>query len=554
MKRFKIFKIVYYGFMTVIGIVMCFILPSYNQYNYLSKDLNSSIKNEEYTKLASYFGAIYNEEPILNKKNDNGSTVLLYETICYDYIDSEDSYFYADLVYMGFVLNPDGYNYDDTTDSSGNIYNGRKIQVNGNVDIEIDDTYFYYVDESNFFYFEISGFELEKNNVEKINKIDIIANDGSSYVSYDNLNFSFENSDFYSVATEYRDLVNLSIYHNVLEITGNIIYNAEGSQVKSGTSLKYIPYGSPSLKIECDNLDNLTITNAEKQEDGTYALSSNNELEIYVKADTRINSLTFIYGNIEVRYGFDSVESIYSLKSDVNSSDTLGQEYDYDDVNGKYNTWKENYDKYSDTGYKIADFSSIITKAKVMAVVQVVIYFLIIFIIGDFIVGKRHILNLYYKLFGKNKKGKTEEDEIVINNEYEVNVVCEARVPVGYKDKISVVYGKATGEKMLFELDSLHNYKMAKRYINGEYEFLGLEAQGLHLIKTNKKINVRGYRFELILSFAYDEVKPEGNSIVSQLEENLNNETLDVKNSSEEVLEEEFLQNEIIEENNSDNE
>lgn len=552
MKRFKIFKIVYYGFMIVIGIVMCFILPSYNQYNYLSKDLNNSIKNEEYEELASYFGAAYNENPILNKKNDNGSTVLLYETVCYDYINSEESYSYADLVYMGFVLNPEGYSYDDTTDSSGNVYNARKIKVNDSVEIELDETYFYYVDESDFFYFEIAGLELEKSNVTQINKIDIIQNDGTSYVSYDNLSFSFDNSNFYSVATEYRNLVNLSIYHNILDITGNITYNEEGSLVKSGTSLKYIPYGSPSMKIECDNIDNLTIENAEKQEDGTYLLSTNTEVEIYTKADTTINSITFVYGNIEVRYGFDENESMYYLTSDVTDSCTLGIEYDYDDVNEKYNTWKENYDKLSDKGYKVADFSSIITKAKVMAVVQVVIYFLIIFIIGDFIVGKRHILNLCYKLFGKNKKGKPEEDEVVINNEYEVNVVCEARVPVGYKDKISIVYGKTTGEKMLFELDSLHNYKMAKRYVNGEYEFLGLEAKGLHLIKTNKKINVRGYRFELILSFAYDEVKPEGNSVTQKIETSQNIEVKDVEKSSEEILKEEFFENETIKENSMD--
>lgn len=549
MKRFKIFKIVYYGFMIVIGIVMCFILPSYNQYNYLTKDLKNSIKNEEYSELASYFGAVYNENPILNEKNENGSTVLLYETVCYDYINDEESYSYADLVYMGFVLNPEGYNYEDGTDSSGNVMNHRKVLVNNETEIKIDDTYFYYISDLNFFYFEISATSLLKENTETINKIDIIDRNGDSYVSYDNLNLSFESSEFYSIATEYRDLVNLSLYHNELEISGNVTYNNDGSLFKSGTSIKYVPYGSPSMKIECENLDNLNVESATKNDDGTYTLSTNTEVEIYAKADTKINAVTFIYGNIEVRYGFDNNDSMYSLTENVTDSTKLGKTYDYDDVNDKYNTWKENYDKLSDKGYKVADFSSIITKAKVMAVVQVVIYFLIIFIIGDFIVGKRHILNFCYKVFGKNKKGKPEDDEVVINNEYEVNVVCEARVPVGYKDKISIVYGKTTGEKMLFELDSLHNYKMAKRYVNGEYEFLGLEASGLHLIKTNKKINVRGYRFELILSFAYDEVKPEGNESIPKIESNLNNDSKDIDASSGDILEEEFLENEIIDEN-----
>ena len=59
-------------------------------------------------------------------------------------------------------------------------------------------------------------------------------------------------------------------------------------------------------------------------------------------------------------------------------------------------------------------------------------------------------------------------------------------------------------------INNLFNTDNAISYCcNNEYEFLALDAKGLHLIKTNSKINVRGYRFELVLSLAYDDVKPE---------------------------------------------
>lgn len=42
--------------------------------------------------------------------------------------------------------------------------------------------------------------------------------------------------------------------------------------------------------------------------------------------------------------------------------------------------------------------------AKIKTIIQIVCYFLIVFIIGDFLVGKRRILAFFNRLFGKNKK------------------------------------------------------------------------------------------------------------------------------------------------------
>lgn len=522
MKRFKVFKILYYSFMIVIGIIFCFVLPSYNQLNTMTKRLKKDIKEENYSALPGYFGAVYNENPIINISNDKGATMVVFESVSYMRIDDNESYSYSDLIYMGFVINPVDYKYDDNVDGSGNKYNNRGIKINNCDDvISIPDTSYFYLTDLNFFYFEISSFDMSKRNIQKINSIDILDNQGSSYINQSNLNFGFDDdSEFFKVSSLYKELVNESVYHNQMTIEGNVSYAESGSTFKAGSIIKYTPYGSPTLKLECNTLNNLEFTNATKNEsDTSYKLQAGKELQIKVNSDTVINGLTFSYGNIDVRYGFDNNPNTYSevfkdtayyygIKENVSGSKTIGIEYNVDDLNERYSAWKEEYAKKAEEGFKLADVSSILSKAKINTVIQIVCYFLIIFIIGDFLVGKRRILAFFTRLFGKNKKG-IKEDEVTITNEYEVNVVCSAHVPVGYKDKISVVYGSKNGEKMLFELDYTHNYKMAKRYKNGEYEFLALDAKGLHLIKTNSKINVRGYRFELILSLAYDEVKPE---------------------------------------------
>lgn len=49
-----------------------------------------------------------------------------------------------------------------------------------------------------------------------------------------------------------------------MTIEGTVIYNDSGSLFKAGTVIKYTPYGSPTLNLECNTLNNLEFTNATK--------------------------------------------------------------------------------------------------------------------------------------------------------------------------------------------------------------------------------------------------------------------------------------------------
>ena len=346
MKRFKVFKILYYSFMIVIGIIFCFVLPSYNQLNTMTKRLKNDIKDENYGALPGYFGAVYNENPIIMLENDKGATMVVFESVSYMRVDENENYSYSDLIYMGFVINPVDYKYDDNVDGSGNKYNNRGIKINDNEDIiEIPDTSNFYVTDLNFLYFEITSTYLAKRNFSKVSSIDILDNSGNSYISKTGLNVGFDSdSAFFKVATEYKKLVNESVYHNQMTIEGTVIYNDSGSLFKAGTVIKYTPYGSPTLNLECNTLNNLEFTNATKNEsDTTYKLQAGKELEIKITADTTISGLTFNYGSISVRYGFDSNTNTYSenfphetyyygIKNDITDSRTIGIKYDVNDV------------------------------------------------------------------------------------------------------------------------------------------------------------------------------------------------------------------------------
>ena len=122
----------------------------------MTKRLKNDIKDENYGALPGYFGAVYNENPIIMLENDKGATMVVFESVSYMRVDENENYSYADLIYMGFVINPVDYKYDDNVDGSGNKYNNRGIKINNNEDIiEIPDTSYFYVTDLNFFYHQI---------------------------------------------------------------------------------------------------------------------------------------------------------------------------------------------------------------------------------------------------------------------------------------------------------------------------------------------------------------------------------------------------------------
>jgi hypothetical protein len=80
-----------------------------------------------------------------------------------------------------------------------------------------------------------------------------------------------------------------------------------------------------------------------------------------------------------------------------------------------------------------------------------VAYILIVLILGDFLVGRHYIINLFRRLFGKNKAPKIEEvDEYI--TPHELNTTFEASVPDNYKKEVTIKYQNEAGEQYVFNL------------------------------------------------------------------------------------------------------
>lgn len=511
MKRFKVFKIIYYAFAIVIGIIFCFVLPSYNQYNQYMKAIKNYIEDEKYSEVARLNAPYINENEVAFAEGSDGAKAYIYESVTAQLVDYNSSSSHAEQTYVGFVFYPSTYKYAGTLNASGETEYKRGIKINDleSKKLDIDETSFYYVNDLNFFYFEITKSEFIDLGVNSINKISIVDNEGADYLVFNNINLNYR-SDFYDLADQYVGYVTKYYTDIEMTISGEASYSTSGTTFKSGTKISYAPFAAGKMKINTNNLNGITITGAEKIEGSdSYKLNPKNTLVIEFTADRLVESVSIEYGSINVIYGFNG-QGTYYINSDIvaGSEIKIGTALDEEKVIADYNNWKEEYEAKESLGYLIYDNSKISKNATVWTIVQIVIYAVVILVIGDLLVGKRRIISFFSRLFG-HRGPKKDDDEVQIVNEYEVNVVCTAFVPVGYTDKIAVLYAKENGEKMIFELDSQHNYKMAKKYKNGQYEFQGLEAKGLHLIKTNRKINVRGYRFELVLNLAYDEVSPE---------------------------------------------
>ncbi len=514
MKRFKVFKIIYYSFAVVIGIILCFVLPSYNQYNQYMKAIEKHISAGEYSEVARLNAPYVNANEVAYTEGEDGSKAYIYESITAQPVESGSNSSYAEQTYVGFVFYPKDYKYEATQNSSGKDEYKRGILINEpekNQKLEIENESFYYVTDLNFFYFEILKSDLESFGVDSINKLTIIDNQGNAYLTFGkdselNLNFS---SDFYDLTDTYVGYVQ-QYYTNVeMKISGTANLAENCTEFKAGTKITYTPFSNGTMTINASDLEGMKISGATRKENSSlYNVSAKTAVEIEFTSDKALTSIMFEYGSIDVEYGFNGKGTYYLDKNVTSDEDVfIGKSLDEDKLEADYENWKKDYDAKSGDGFLVYDNSSISKKGTIWTIVQIVIYALVILIVGDLLVGKRRIIALFSRLFGKRKP--KEKDEVEINNDYEVNVVCTAFVPVGYTDKVSVLYTKDNGDKMIFELDANHNYKLAKRFKNGKYEFQGLEAKGLHLIRTNRTINVRGYRFELVLNLAYDEVSPE---------------------------------------------
>lgn len=560
MKRFKVFKILYYGFVIVIGVILCFALPGYNQYNALTKEIKSDIKTENFGDIPGFFASYYNNTPVLDVKGEESGRLQIYEATNYEAI-AGSSYYYAQEVYMGFIFDVANFNSDTAIDDNGNTVSTMRVEYSDGANTlskELTKENLTYVTELNFIYFYLPYQEFNESNLENISNIKVFDNKKEDNLFIEGnaqtpLTFASAEGSYFKTASKYVELFNRMYTHLNIELEGTYTIGDGKTTLAEGAKIKYTPTGPVVLRLE-GNPDDFTVEGATLIKDenvkNRYQATNGQAITITAKKETDLTQLVVEAGAVSINYNFNgekatdaskaSYETVYTFES--NDTKTLGGSFDSAKQETDFNNWLENY-TFAKTNYQDA-LNGVTTKT----MLQIVLYIAVFFIIGDFLVGKRHILALCYKIFGKKKKKTTDKVEEV-NNDYDVNFSCTVHVPVGYTKPVYVTYQKDMNHIINFELKKEHNYKTAQRTQNGTYKLVSAEAEGLHPIKKPLEVQVRGYRFEVVINFAYDEkkttsspaVKPASNT--STLEEEATDTAIinDV-----EIVEEKNIETEVV--------
>ena len=177
------------------------------------------------------------------------------------------------------------------------------------------------------------------------------------------------------------------------------------------------------------------------------------------------------------------------------------------------NTFKEINEKYPSC-IKSGSFvhSDIKKEADKESTIFVLIYFIWVYILGDFLVGPRYILRfltfLFRKIVPKKVKTKEETVEPTLGFGFISTLNIEVKVPEGLQEDIVVEYEHSVNPDYNFKtvITRTVDYKKKERVHGGSYKLVSATCHGFEVVNLPEKLEVKGYAMKL--SF---EIKHENN-------------------------------------------
>lgn len=213
---------------------------------------------------------------------------------------------------------------------------------------------------------------------------------------------------------------------------------------------------------------------------------------------SEVSSFTFVNGD-ESQY--ETVSSLnWNLESDFFTTvESFNTSYNNLIANGgtsdDINTLSDKFlETYNNTSYSVSNYSEVVKYVQLQSILKILAYFLIIYIIGDFLVGKHRIIHLFARIFGKNK-GKALEEVPEYMQDYEVNVIFKAIVSSEYNKEITIKYQSEANDEVVFHLKASEGYETSKRIKNGLYSHPEIICEGLKCVDVPSTINVKGFKF-----------------------------------------------------------
>lgn len=504
MKKSKIiFKVIYYIFMIIVVLLLAVVLPNENQYSLINDCIKTSLKNENYSQIPALFSSYYNDKAVASITQDDYK-IELFESSSTNPINDSNT-FYSQSIYTGLIINASGYNYGDLKDANDKTYNNTRLVISdgeNTSDVDLDVSFFAYLNSNKLIYFEISEYDFAKSNLDKITSLSFYQNDNTKYIEVNNLDLDFD-SQFFTEVEKYNDLYN-SLYMDVLmSLTGNFDKQDESTTLSVGSAISFKTVAQTLINVNSSALfkvtSNGTLLNPNLGTT-TYTFPAGAEVTLTAESELNLTDIIFTYdNNLSFAYSFGNktypnCKRVYSFDA---SSKEIGKTYNEESIQTEYSAWQETY------SFAVTNYQTIVSGATPRAIGQVVLIIILFLIVGDFLVGDRWIWRLIVKLYNKIKKKNPNDETSEVTpefNDYEVNVECKFIVPEEYDASIHIVYKiKDKDISMTFDLTKEMGYKATNRFRNGVYELLEFDAPGLELDEPKEVLNVRGYKYVLEL-------------------------------------------------------
>lgn len=311
----------------------------------------------------------------------------------------------------------------------------------------------------------------------------------------------FSSSTLFEVVNEEEK----TITYELRSVYSGFLYNANDKYL-----VDMLTDNKTKIKvIGNDKTIEIDILNYDSNKDDIFdSISTLNEgVYVYFEVDyseiQKIDSIEFI----------DREGRIYQ-KIDLSSVDYYGQAYSFFNAvsvfENEYNANPESKNLQAledeilaNQNYKKSDHTAEYKKGSQRATTAVILYFIWIYILGDFIAGPRYIWKFFKWIYRKIRRIKEEEPvkEEVYGSDYYSQLTFKLIVPDGCDINVSINYHNENYNiEMILTKDK--DYTLTQRVHAGEYVNAWLECPGYETLNLPKKLTVRGFKMtvEVILN------------------------------------------------------
>lgn len=317
-----------------------------------------------------------------------------------------------------------------------------------------------------------------------------------------------------SYSSEFEDGSKIIIYKAMtvdIDKTPNkasLSYSGFLYNIKDKYKDKYLEYGNRTCLMVNDGLDDekkISLLNYDSNNDGVFDSINTLVNYSYVYFEIKLGSVEEIKSLTFYDCEFNKFKEInLSLKFDdlfFTSLDSFVTEFNQNNSSSELITLENAFLSQKDS-YKKGSYGDVYGKVNMRAATVVVIYFIAIYIIADFLVGQHFIIRFIGWIINKfRKKGKNKESQIIepeIGADYYSQVTFKVEVEDTVSSNISITYTNEKDEINVL-LTKASNYEVTKRVHAGTYTNFRFESSELEAVDAPKNLEVRGFKVNILI-------------------------------------------------------